>query len=135
MELISLWLLFHVLEISELHEYDLPSVYSLESNAMNPEERDMSSESEYFSRDSSFDAPFFAGKDEGRMLASRQIRAMGVWAAQHFYIAPAGKMYLRSSHSLFFLIWESRFLCSIIGTHQKYFSLFGELGEEPCAYL
>ncbi|XDB52268.1 hypothetical protein AB1E18_005811 [Capra hircus] len=47
-------------EISELHEYDLPSVYSLESNAMNPEERDMSSESEYFSHDSSFDAPFFA---------------------------------------------------------------------------
>lgn len=89
MELIFLWLLFHVLEISELHEYDLPSVYSLESNAMNPEGRDMSSESEYFSCDSSFYTPFFAGKDEGRMLASRQIRAMGVWAAQHFFIAPA----------------------------------------------
>ncbi|XP_061278960.1 protein FAM170A-like [Bos javanicus] len=47
-------------EISKLHEYDLPSVYSLESNALNHEERDMSSESEYLSCDSSFYTPFFA---------------------------------------------------------------------------
>lgn len=80
MELIFLWLLFPVLEISKLHEYDLPSVYSLESNALNHEGRDMSSESEYLSCDSSFYTPFFAGKDKGRMLESRQIRAMGVWA-------------------------------------------------------
>ena len=98
MELIILWLLFPVLEISKLHEYDLPSVYSLESNALNHEGRDMSSESEYLSCDSSFYTPFFAGKDKGRMLESRQIRA-----AQHFYIAPGGMMYLRSSHSPFFL--------------------------------
>ena len=79
-ELIFLWLLFHILETSESHEYDLPSVCSLESNVLKPEGEEMASELEYASWESPFCTPFFAGKDKGRMLESMQIRAMGVWA-------------------------------------------------------
>uniref|UniRef100_A0A5G2QNR9 Protein FAM170A n=1 Tax=Sus scrofa TaxID=9823 RepID=A0A5G2QNR9_PIG len=43
--------------VSKLHEYDLPSGYSWEYNALVPEARSGASESEYFSCDSSFSNP------------------------------------------------------------------------------
>lgn len=63
-----LWLLFHVVGVSKLHEYDLPSGYSWEYNALVPEARSGASESEYFSCDSSFSNPSCSGKDKGRTV-------------------------------------------------------------------
>ncbi|EQB78804.1 hypothetical protein CB1_001178017 [Camelus ferus] len=51
---------FHGVGISKLHEYDPLSGYSWKNSALVPEARDGSSESEYFSCDSSFYNPFCA---------------------------------------------------------------------------